>query len=354
MSEQETNQAVTKQVQNRGKRRLLLAGIPTVVVLGSAAIYMMGGRYAETDNAYVQSDITSITNLVSGPIVSINVKENDAVSKGQLLYTIDPEPYQIAVSRAEANLESIRSNLLAQKATYKEKLIELQLAETKLAYYQREEKRQKDLLQKDFISNSDFDAAQESRREAELNVASLKESLNTLKEMLGGNPTAPVETHSAYKSLQAALDKAKLDLSYTQILAPADGIVSKLPNAGEYTTTGATSLVLVADNEKRIEANFTEKDLAYVKTGQSVEIKVDTYPDYEWKGTVESISPATGSEFSVIPAENATGNWVKIAQRLTVRIAIEADQNAPVLRSGMSTEVSIDTKHQRSLFGFTL
>lgn len=354
MSEQENTLEPTKQVANRGKRRLLLVGVPAVIVVVSTLIYMLSGRYIETDNAYVQADITSITNQVSGSISAIDVKENEVVSKGQLLYVIDPQPFKFAEDKAAAQLSVMRSNILAQQATYREKAVQLKLADTKLAFYEREEKRQKDLLVKHYASNSDFDQAQENTRESKMNVVALQENLNALKAMLEGNPSMPAEEYSSYKSLQSALDTARLNLGYTQVRAPASGIVSKLPKLGEYTAKGATTMVLVADQDTRIKANFTEKDLTYVKPGQRVEIDVDTYPNYTWKGKVESISPATGSEFSVIPAENATGNWVKVAQRLAVRIKIDHESGEPELRSGMSAQVSIDTKHHRSLFGITL
>lgn len=354
MSEQDTPQTETKQSKNRGKRRVLLIGVPLAIVLVAAFIYLLGGRYAQTDNAYIQADITSITNQVSGPVKSVNVKENQVVNEGQLLYTIDPEPYQLAVDKAKGQLSLVRNTLLAQQANYRQEEAKLEQAEVKLAYNNREEVRQKNVFKKHFISDSDYDKAQEAARESALDVVQLKANIDKLKASLGGNPNMPVEEQASYKTYQSALDNALLDLKHTTIKAPSDGIVAHLPKVGEYTTTGSTRMMLVADHNKRVDANFTEKDLTYVRPGQSVEISVDTYPDVTWKGKVESISPATGSEFSILPAQNATGNWVKIAQRLTVRISIDEQPGAPVLRSGMSSEVSIDTKHQRSLFGAKL
>lgn len=359
MSEQDTitepaKEAPTKQVANRGKRRVLLVGVPTVIVVASVLFYMLGGRYAETDNAYVQADITSITNQVSGPISEVKVKENERVTKGQLLYVIDPQLFKLAEDKALGQLSLVRSNLLAQKANYREQEAQLKLAETKLAFYQREEKRQKGLIAQHFASTANYDQAQENTRESEINVLSLKEKLNALRAVLDGDPNMAVEDHASYKTLLSIVNKARLDLAHTQIRAPSNGIASKLPKLGEYTTTGMITMVLVANQDTRIEANFTEKDLTNVEPGQSVEIEIDTYPDHTWKGKVESISPATGSQFSVIPAENATGNWVKIAQRLTVRISIDQQPDEPILRAGMSAQVAIDTKHHRSLFGITL
>ncbi|SBS25487.1 putative multidrug resistance protein EmrK [Marinomonas spartinae] len=353
MSEQDNNPIETKQSTNRGKRRLLLIGVPLLIVLVSAVIYMLGGRDVETDDAYVQADMTAITNQVSGLIKTVDVKENQDVNKGQLLYSIDARPYQLAVDKAKSQLNLVRNNLLAKKAAYQQELVKLELAKTQLAFNQREEIRQENVFKKHFISDSDYDKAQQAVRVSVLNVAELKNNIKELKADLGGNPDMPVEDQANYKIYQSALDQAELNLSYVKVVAPSNGIVAHLPLVGEYTNTGATRMMLVSDH-KRIEANFTEKQLTYVKPGQSVDVSVDTYPGVVWKGKVESISPATGSRFSVLPAQNATGNWVKVAQRLAVRISIQDQPGMPVLRDGMSADVTIDTNHHRSLFGIQL
>ncbi|ETX12225.1 hemolysin D [Marinomonas ushuaiensis DSM 15871] len=354
MSEQETNQTLPKQVEKRTTRRVLLIVIPLAVVLTAMVVYMMGGRYVETDNAYVQSDITKINAEVSGAIKSVSVKENEKVREGQLLFSIDATPFKLAEMKAKSQLYQVRLNILEQKAAYEEKKSEIALAENQYAFNQREEKRQANLLKQKYISDTQFDQARQAAEVSQLNVATLKKDLFRLQEALGGDPSAPLEDHPSYQSAQAVLDQTRIDLGHVEVRAPTSGIVAKVPHGGEYITTGAIAMVLVSDRLQWIEANFPEKDLTNVKPGQEVEIDVDAYPGIVLKGKVESISPATGSEFSVIPAENATGNWVKITQRLSVKIQIETDSNTPVLRTGFSSTVKIDTEHHRRLFGMVL
>ena len=354
MSEQDTNPTLPKHVEKRTTRRVLLVALPVVVVLASVFIYMKGGRYVETDNAYVQSDITSINAEVSGAIKSISVKENEKVNEGQLLFSIDAASFKIAEAKAKAQLQQVRLDILEQKAAYEEKKAEIKQAENEYAFNQREEKRQANLLKQKFISDTQFDQARQAAQVSELSVATLKKDLFRLKEALGGDPSSPLEDHPSYQSAQTALDQARINLGHVDVRAPASGVVAKVPNNGEYVTAGTTTMVLVSDDQPWIEANFTEKDLANVKPGQAVEIEVDAYPGVTLIGKVESISPATGSKFSVIPAENATGNWVKIAQRLSVKILVDRDQSAPILRAGFSSNVTIDTEHHRRLFGLAL
>ncbi|MGO2353851.1 MAG: HlyD family secretion protein [Marinomonas foliarum] len=354
MSEQENNPSVSKQVEKRTTRRTLLVALPLVVILASVFVYMKGGRYVETDNAYVQSDITTINPEVSGAIQSISVKENQKIEKGQLLFRIDPTSFKVAEAKAQAQLQQVRLNLLEQKAAYEEKKAEIQLAEKKYTFSQREEKRQGNLLKQKFVSDTQYDQAQQAAEVSELNVTTLKKDLFRLKEALGGDPSAPLEDHPSYQAAQAALDQARIDLAHIDIRAPASGVVAKVPNSGEYITAGSISMVLVSDEKQWIEANFTEKDLSYVKEGQDVEVEVDAYPGLVLSGKVESISPATGASFSVIPAENATGNWVKIAQRLMVKVSVDEKPDTPVLRTGFSANVTIDTEHHRRLLGVAL
>jgi membrane fusion protein (multidrug efflux system) len=354
MSEQDTNPSIEKHVEKRKTRRVLLVVLPLVVVLVSVFVYMKGGRYVETDNAYIQSDITTINAEVSGAIKSISVKENERINQGQLLFSIDATSFKVAEAKAKAQLQQARLDILEQKAAYEEKKAEIRQAENQYAFNQREEKRQANLLKQKFISDAQFDQSRQAAEVSELNVATLKKDLFRLKEALGGDPSAPFEDHPSYQSAQAALDQARINLGHIDVRAPASGVVAKVPNNGEYVTAGSITMVLVSDDKQWIEANFTEKDLTYVQPGQTVQIEVDAYPGVTLSGRVESISPATGSKFSVIPAENATGNWVKIAQRLSVKILVNAGQSTPILRAGFSSTVTIDTEHQRRLFGLAL
>ena len=249
MSEQETAPSLPKHVEKRTTRRVLLVALPLAVLVASAYVYMKGGRYVETDNAYIQSDMTTINAEVSGSISSIAVKENQKVEKGQLLFSIDSTSFKVAEAKAKAQLQQVRLDLLEQKAAYEEKKAEIQLAEKQYAFNQREEKRQANLLKQKFISDTQFDQAQQASEVSGLNVATLKKDLFRLKEALGGDPSAPLEDHPSYQSAQAALDQARINLSHIDVRAPASGVVAKVPNNGEYVTTGSTSMVLVSDEK---------------------------------------------------------------------------------------------------------
>ncbi|ADZ89473.1 HlyD family secretion protein [Marinomonas mediterranea] len=336
------------------KRKGLLFGVPLLAVLLASAVYLMSGRYVETENAYVQANITPITTQISGKVQQLAVKENQVVKKGALLFSLDAKTYQVAVKKAEAQLQQVKIDLRSEKAAYDEKLAEVTLAKSRFEFNKRDQMRQENLRNQHFISDAQLDSSAQATTVSQLKIQTLQKDLRRLREALGGDIKQPIELHPTYLAAKAVLEQARLNVERANVTAPADGVVSKLPKVGEYLAPGSTAMVLVGNKNLWVEANYTEKDLTFVQPGQDVEIKVDTYPGVTWKGTVDSISPATGSEFSVIPAENATGNWVKVAQRLPVRIHIKPQNGLPQLRAGMSSEVSIDTQHQRQLFGATL
>lgn len=335
--------------RRRKKRVLLLFVLPLIVIAASLFFYFQGGRYAETDNAYVKADKTNISAEVAGRIIDVPVKENQQVKLGQLLLKLDPKPYEIALEKARANLNDVRTELLTLKAEYQSKQADIQVAESQYQYLQREENRQRNLLKQKFISDSQFDTARQNTLTKALTIKALHKNLEQIASSLGGYVSLPVEQHPKYLSALVALDKAQNDLQHVNVYAPADGVVTKVVEKGQYVAPGTIAMLLVEDAHLWIEANFTEKELTYVRVGQESEITVDYAPGYTWKGHVISLSPATGAEFSVIPAQNATGNWVKITQRVPVRISIESQPDAPELRAGLSAVVSVDTRHHRSL-----
>jgi membrane fusion protein (multidrug efflux system) len=332
----------------------LLVVVPLVVALASGFIYLKGGRFVETDNAYIKADKVPISAEVSGNIKQVLVSENQQVTAGQILFLIDPAPFTVEVAKAEAKLAQVRTDLAALKASYKEKEAELALARSSYDYSLKDQQRLNDLIAKKFISTSQYDSAKQTTDLAGLKVAAVKEDLKRIAATLGGSLETPVESHPSFLAAQAELDQAELNLAHTEIRASLAGTVSTPPKPGQYTTTGSTTMALVASNDLWIEANFTETDLTYVHQGQSVDVRIDTYPGKVWKASVQSLSPATGAEFSIIPAQNATGNWVKIAQRVPVRIKLDDADDLPQLRAGLSTEVEIDTGHRRRLLGITL
>ncbi|QUN06316.1 HlyD family secretion protein [Shewanella yunxiaonensis] len=340
---------ISNNSRRKMKRLILLFVVPVLGVGAAVAFYLHGGRYVETDNAYVKADKTVISSEVAGKVIKVLVKENQPVAAGQLLFQIDPKSYQIAETEAAASLKDTADLLNVLKANVKTKLASIAAAKSQYQYLLREQQRKQNLLQQHYISDSDYDAARQDTEQEKLQIEALYTQLKLAVEGLGGDVNAPIESNAKYKKALAALDKARNDVQHVDIYAPSSGIVTHIVKDGEFVTPGSSAMLLVADSHLWVEANYTEKDLTYVRVGQDVEIKVDYQPDYIWHGVVSSLSPATGSEFSVIPAQNATGNWVKISQRLPIRIQIEPLPGAPQLRAGLSAEVTVDTKHVRHL-----
>ncbi|MGB6189197.1 MAG: HlyD family secretion protein [Aeromonas molluscorum] len=338
----------------RRTRRLLLVVVPLVALFGCGILYMLGGRYVETDNAYVKADKVPISTEVLGRVAKVMVKENAQVRAGDLMFELDPASFQLAVGKAEAELAKVRTDLVALQTSYRGQQAEIAVARTRHQYALKEERRQADLVAKHFTSTANYDDARQLTIQTAQQQLALEEGLKQIEASLNGDVNLPVSQQPAYMEAAAELAKAKLDLARTKIYAPVNGIVSQLPKPGQYSLVGMTAMMLVETDAPWIEANFTETDLTHVKPGQQVSISVDTYPDAHWTGVVESLSPATGSEFSVIPAQNATGNWVKITQRVAVRIRLDDASAEPVLRAGLSAVAEIDTAQQRSLLGWSL
>ena len=332
---------------------LLIAG-PLIVIVGGAWWYFSGGRYVSTDNAYVHADMVAISPQVSGPIADVRVHENEHVDKGDVLFQIQVRPFEIAVAEAKANLGTVRQDVQSLKATYAQQQQDLQLAKINFDYAQRTFDRQSALSKRSVVSQATLDQARNALDTAHQQIAVQQEAMQTTLAKLGGSTDTPIKETPQYLQAQAALDKAQLDLAHATVKAPFAGVASNVPQPGQYVAPGGAVMSLVSDANVWIDANFKEIQLTYVKPDQPVEIWVDTYPDKVWRGTVKSVAPATGSEFSVLPAQNATGNWVKVVQRIPVRIAVDSTQHGPQLRAGMSTEVEIDTHHSRlpSLFAW--
>lgn len=343
-----------KPKKNGLKRLMLMILIPAVALLGAGYFYLKDGRFVDTDNAYVKADKVQISAEVSGTVNKVLVQENQTVKAGDVLFQLDPLPFQVAVNKAQAHLSQVYTDIAALKASYREKQVEISLARSKYAFQTREQQRQSDLLKKDYISPATYDDAKQNTDIAGLQIVAVEEDLKRIAVTLGGSVDAPIEQHPNYLAAQAELEQAKLDLARTQVRASMSGIVRVPPKPGQYLAAGQTSMTLVVNNNLWVEANFTETALTHVKPGQPVTIHIDTYPDMQWTGVVESLSPATSAEFSVLPAQNATGNWVKIAQRVPVRIKLNTDNHLPKLRAGLSAITEIDTGYQRQLFGMTL
>jgi len=328
-------------------RKLLLVGVPLFFLTIAILFYLFSGRYVSTDDAYVQAAKAAISVNVPGQVTHISVKDNQTVKKGTLLFTLDDRPYQIAVEKAKAQLTSARLQVQSLKATYKQQLANLDEAEHTLNYQQREYQRQKKLAAASISSQMQLDEATNRFQIAQQQFNAAKQQLDSVLANLNNNADIAVEQHPLVQQAQAGLNQAELDLSYTEITAPFSGVVTKveLLQRGDYINVGESVFALISDKDIWVEANYKETDITYMRPGQSVAIDVDAYPNENFTGVVVSLSPGTGSTFSLLPPENATGNWVKIVQRIPVRISIDSSTSEVILSSGLSANVTVDTEH---------
>jgi len=337
--------------QPKTLRRLLLALGPIVVLAGGLAAYTAGGRYVSTDNAYVHAGKLTVATDVSGIVADVAVKESQKVEKGQVLFTLDQEPFRIALAGAEANLGIVRNQLVTLQATWRQKQAQVAQAKTDAAFYETGFQRQQDLLKRGVASQAAYDQAKRDLDAARERVVMAQNDADATLAQLGGKADAPIEQNASYLAAQAQVDKARRDLSRTTVLAPIPGIVTNVDalQVGEYLPAAQPAFSLVSAADVWIEANPKESDLAYLKAGAPAVVTIDAYPGRDWQATVTSLAPATGTEFSVLPAQNATGNWVKVVQRVPIRLAVQMPADAPPLRTGMSATVEIDTGHRRHL-----
>jgi membrane fusion protein (multidrug efflux system) len=306
------------------------------------------GRYVETDDAYVQAARTVISADVSGRIMTIEVKDNQRVTKGQILYRIDPAYLQAALNDAKAQLGIAKLQVEALKATYQQKLAENKSAQETLDYSQREYDRQKKLLGSGVSSQSQFDQASNALEVARQRVASTQQDIENTLAQLGGNPDVPANDHPMVQRAQAIVDQKQIDVDDTVVRAPENGTVTKVEQLqiGDYMTSATPVFSLMSDR-LWVEANFKETELTNMRPGQEATVEIDTYPDVEFHAKVESLSPGTGLTFSLLPPENATGNWVKVVQRLPVRLVLENVGGDTPLHAGLSATVNVDTQYRR-------
>jgi membrane fusion protein (multidrug efflux system) len=332
-------------------RRVLLTAGPVLVLAGALFVYATGGRYISTDDAYVHAGKLTVATDVSGIVANVAVKESQQVDKGQVLFTLDQEPFQIALAGAQANLGTVRNQLTTLQATYRQKQAQIEQTKTDVAFFETTFQRQQDLLKRGVASQAAYDQARRDLDSARQKVTMAQSDAQATLAQLGGNADAPIEQNPNYLAAQAQVDKAQRDLRRTTVLAPIPGIVTNVDalQVGEYLPAAQAAFSLVSSADVWVEANPKESDLTYLKPGAPAVVTIDAYPGREWQATVTSLRPATGTEFSVLPAQNATGNWVKVVQRVPIRLAVQMPADAPPLRTGMSATVEIDTGHRRAL-----
>jgi len=335
-----------------------MAGGIAVVAVASAIAWLHGGRYASTDDAYVGAAKLMVSTDGSGIVTSVDVHEGQIVKAGDVLFRVDPRQFQIALDNAKANLAQTGLTVEAMKQDYTRMLSDIAAEQAQVALDQATFDRYASLVRTDSISKANYDHARFTLEADQGKLESLKQQAQVQLARLNGNAEIPVTEHPQYLQAKAQVDEAQRQLDHAVVRAPFDGRVTQVDSLqpGTYlvsqtaalTNTGAVGLV--STNKVWVDANMKETDLTYVKVGDHVDVSVDTYPGRTWSGTVESISPASGSQFSILPAQNSSGNWVKVVQRIPVRVRVEQKPGDPVLRAGMSVNVDIDTGHRRSLF----
>ncbi|HEX3811079.1 MAG TPA: HlyD family secretion protein [Rhizomicrobium sp.] len=343
-------------------RKVLMYGGVALVAAITAIFWLTGGRYVSSDDTYVMAGKLMVSTDVSGLVQDVDVHEGQHVNAGQVLFRLDPRQFQIAVDNAKAQLAQTALTIQAMKADYQRMIHDADAQRANAHLAQVTNARNAALVRSNAVSQATFDQSRAGLSSAQSQLASLQEQAQETLIKLGGSLDVPVEKNPQYMAAKAQLDEAERQLNHTVVRAPFSGTVTAVDSLqvgtlvisalSAFSTTSAVGLV--SDKNIWIEANFKETDLTYVKNGDPVDISIDTYPSHSWTGTVDSVSPATGAAFSVLPAENSSGNWVKVVQRIPVRVKINTRAGDPPLRAGMSANVDIDTgkrRWDRMLFG---
>jgi membrane fusion protein (multidrug efflux system) len=319
--------------------------------------WLWSGRYVSTENAYVKADIVQVSSEVPGRIIEVRVREHQEVKAGDVLLTVDPEHYAIALAKAEAELDQTRSRVAGFRAELAEAEMELKESRNRIAFFEAQHGRQQQLSDKGVGFAFRAEEAESNLRVARDRVSVIEQKIKRILTSLGGQADKPTEDHALVREMLAQRDRARLELVRTRIIAPVSGrVVNAKLLPGEQIRAATPLFAIVSDAEPWVEANFKETELTHVRPGQKATVILDIYPDVTWQARVTSISPATGAEFALLPPQNASGNWVKVVQRLPVRIRIEANGSDLPLRAGMTATVSVDTERERKLsqiFGWT-
>ena len=347
---QKRHQAATRFDWRRHMRLLLLVAVPLVVVVGAGMLWLRGGRHVSTDNAYVKADIIQMASEIPGRLLEVTVKDHSPVKAGDVILRLDAEPYKLALAKFEAEADSARAVVNGAKMSLEEAKAELKEATGRYDYFQAQAQRQRDLATRGVSPTIKLEQADSEALQAGDKVSVARQKIQRILASLGGTADLPTDQYPTVREKLALRNRAALDLSYTEIKAPSAGTAVNVKlQPGEQIKASTPLLAIVADKRPWIEANFKETDLTNVRAGQKASVVFDIYPDIVWEAVVDTISPATGAEFAILPPQNASGNWVKVVQRLPVRLRLVQRSGEPPLRAGMTASVSIDTQRSRSI-----
>ena len=352
LSEAPTKSGLRARLERQRLRMILLVAIPTLAALVGSIFYLSGGRYISTDNAYVGAQKVLITPDVSGKVVHVGVREGQQVRPGDELLTLDHEPFQLALDQAKAKLAAARAEYDKLTMNLKTFNTLVELGQNNVDLKQRDVQRKSTLVSSMAGSAADLDTSKSALVTAQLQLQLAVQQRDTTLSQLLGNPDLPLEQFPEYAQAKAALDNAQRDLDHTVLRAPISGTATQVDNIqlGRFVTAGTPILSVIDDQGPWVDANPKETDITHLRVGQKANLEVDSFPDHTFKGSVIAVSPGTGAQFSILPPQNATGNWVKVVQRVPVRIAFDKDEDTHLLRSGMSVVVKIDTGHSRLPF----
>ena len=332
-------------------RRMLFLLLPLALIAGSAW-YVVGGRVMYTDDAYVNANQVGISTDVAGTVAEVDVHDNQEVAAGQVLYRLDALQFVIALANAQANRAQVALTLESMKRDYRRMVTDAAAEQSQVALDRTRYERATRLLTSGVESRAGYDQAQYTLRTDQSKLEALREEARVQLARLGDNPNTPATQLPQYQQADAQVAEAERELLHTVVTAPFAGIVTNVPAIapGKFLPASTTAFYLVDTQHVWIDATPKETQLTYVRPGQPASVRVDTYPGVRWYGTVESLSPAAAQEFSLLPAQNTSGNWVKVVQRVQMRIRVDTgDARMPPLRAGMSTEVYVDTGHPRGL-----
>lgn len=342
---------MTAEMSRKKPKKLLMAALPIVLVGVGVWLWLDTGRYEETDNATVEQARITVASDISGRVTEVFAKDNALVKAGDPLFRVDPQPYELALSQADVALAQARLGVEQLRAAYRVALAQEKVAQDSADYLAAELKRQQAITGRGAGTQSDLDAAAHSASSAQETLAAAKQGVEAAVAALGGNPDIATKDHPAVQAAQVARDKAAYTLTLTTVNAPADGIVYKASSfkPGQFVTAGASLFSLVETGDTWIEANFKETQIGNMEPGQQAKVSFDTFPGKDYVAIVEAVGAGTGAEFSILPAQNATGNWVKVTQRVPVKLRLEPGTELSGLRAGLSAAVTVDTKAETRL-----